>query len=161
MKFNDAVSGGALLALALAVIGYSLAMPKMHGQFVGPGLFPGLCGGALGIGAVILIVRGLRLRAADADAHPWLRLEAWVGDPAAVLRYLAIPIFILAYVLVSERIGFVPVAFVGLVLLFAIAGVRWRTTLIVSAATTAAVYYAFAVILRVPLPRVDVLGLPF
>ena len=157
MKFNDAISGAVLLALAVAVIAYALGLPKMPGQFVGPGLFPALVGAALAIGAVILIVRGVRTR----TAHPWVRLDDWLKQPASVLRFLAIPLFVLIYALVSESIGFVPIAFAGLALLFSVAGVRWMTALTVSAVTTAAVYYAFAIILRVPLPRMGLWNLPF
>lgn len=162
MKFNDAVSGGALLALAVAVIAYARGLPKMPGQFVGPGLFPTVVAAALAVGALVLIARGLRARAAGGEAgRAWLRLDAWARSPAALLRLLAIPAFILAYVLLSERIGFVPVAVAGLAGLMLLAGVRRPTALAVAAAATAAVYYAFAVVLRVPLPRTGFLGLPF
>ncbi|MCK6454444.1 MAG: tripartite tricarboxylate transporter TctB family protein [Alphaproteobacteria bacterium] len=157
MKFNDAISGAVLLALAIAVIAHSRGLPAMPGQFVGPGLFPGLIAAALAVAAVLLIVRGVRARASE----PWFHFEAWTRDTLLVVRFAAIPLFVVAYALLSEAVGFVPLAFVGLAVLFLVAGVRGLIALPVSAVATAAVYYAFAVILRVPLPRVDVLGLPF
>ncbi len=157
MKFNDAISGAVLLALAVAVIAHGRSFPKMPGQFVGPGLFPGLIAAALAIGAVVLIVRGIAARA----TQPWVRLDAWVREPVLLLRFAIVPLFVLAYALFSEVVGFVPLSFAGLAALFLVSGVRWVIALPVSAAATAGVYYVFAVILRVPLPRVDVLGLPF
>lgn len=157
MKFNDATSGVVLLALALAVIAHSWSFPKMPGQFVGPGLFPILTAIALATGAVVLIVRGMRAR----STQPWVRLDDWARRPVLLFRFASIPVFILIYVLLSDAVGFVPLAFVGLTLLFLIAGIRIVTAVPVAVATTAAIYYAFAVILRVPLPRIDVLGLPF
>ena len=65
MKFNDAVSGLFLALLAAAVIAYSATLPSMPGQFVGPGLFPTLIGAGMLVGAMLLIVRGLRA------GRPW------------------------------------------------------------------------------------------
>ena len=42
MKFNDAITGGALLALALAVLVNVAGFPAIPGQQVGPAVFPGL-----------------------------------------------------------------------------------------------------------------------
>ena len=42
MRFNDAVSGAALLALAIAILFNISTYPAIPGQSVGPAVFPGL-----------------------------------------------------------------------------------------------------------------------
>ena len=64
MKVNDAIFGALLLALGIAVLAIVQGYPKIPGQQVGPGLFPGLIACGLCIGGAVLLWRGWR----------WLRL---------------------------------------------------------------------------------------
>jgi putative tricarboxylic transport membrane protein len=155
MKFNDAISGLFLAALAVAVIAYSQTLPAMPGQFVGPGLFPTLIGAGMLIGALLLVARGLRA------GRPWVEIESWARDPRRLAHFLLIVALILAYIFFSEHLGFVVIAAAVLAALFAIGGVRAHVGLPVALIATLAVNYAFQRMLRVPLPRGLTDFLPF
>ena len=73
MKLNDAVWGALLLLLGAAVLVHVQAFPTIPGQQVGPALFPGLVAAGLGVCGVLLIVKGLRRRAAA--SAPWSTLR--------------------------------------------------------------------------------------
>ena len=59
MKFNDAISGAALLALALAILFNVSSFPNIPGQNIWPSAFPGLLALLLAGCAITLIVKGL------------------------------------------------------------------------------------------------------
>lgn len=157
MKFNDAISGLFLAVLSLAVIGYSRTLPPMPGQFVGPGVFPAVIGVGMLLAAAMLVVKGLRARA----SQPWVTVEAWAASPRHVLHLGLIVAVILAYILFSEKIGFLPLSIVVLAALFAVGGVRWWVNALAAIAGTIAVYFLFLRLLRVPLPRGLLDFLPF
>ncbi|MGQ0674491.1 MAG: tripartite tricarboxylate transporter TctB family protein [Rhodospirillales bacterium] len=157
MKFNDAISGLFLAVLALAVIAYSRTLPAMPGQFVGPGLFPTVIGAGMLLGSALLIVKGLQARA----SRPWVALADWVASPRPVLHLALIVAVILAYILFSEQIGFLPLSVAVLAALFAVGGVRWWVNAAAAVAGTLLVYFLFLRLLRVPLPRGLLDFLPF
>ena len=149
MKFNDAVSGLFLAALALVVIAWSRTFPPMPGQFVGPGLFPTLIGCGMLAGAGLLILRGWNARA----VVPWVALDDWIKTPRLAGHFALILGLTLAYILFSEQIGFLALAFALLAGMCAIGGVRWWVNFLSSVIGVLAVYYMFERVLRVPLPR--------
>jgi putative tricarboxylic transport membrane protein len=157
MKFNDAVSGLFLALLAVAVIVHSRTFPNMPGQFVGPGVFPTLIALGMMAGALLLIARGVRARARE----PWIALAGWTRSPRRVAHFLLIVAGVLAYVLLSETVGFLIVAAALMAALFSVAGVGLWVNLSCAALSTGAVYYAFEKLLRVPLPRGLLELLPF
>jgi len=65
MKFNDAVSGALLLALAIAILFNVSVFPSIPGQNVGPSLFPSVLASLLAVCALLLIREGL------SSAQPW------------------------------------------------------------------------------------------
>ncbi len=148
MKLNDAVFGGLLLVLGLAVLLHVQSFPKIPGQDVGPALFPGVVAGALVVCAALLIASGVRghPRAAWFEALPWLRSRAHV------LAVVAVAGATLAYILLANRIGFLIVAPVALFAMFVAFGVRPVVAVVVAIAGTLVIWYAFYKLLRVPLP---------
>ena len=73
-----------------------------------------------------------------------------IAKASALLVVLAL---ILAYVLFSERIGFIPISVAILVALFLRLKVRPVRSVVIAVAATAFIYVAFGRFLRVPLPR--------
>ena len=59
MKFNDTLSGLALLALSLLILLTVRTYPDIPGQNIGPGAFPGLLAWLLALCSVLLILKGL------------------------------------------------------------------------------------------------------
>ena len=74
MKFNDAVSGAVLLALAIAILVNISAYPAIPGQNIGPNVFPGLLAVLLALCSLLLIRKGL----AASKAESWLALGDWM-----------------------------------------------------------------------------------
>lgn len=148
MKFNDAIFGVVLAALSAAILIHVQAFPKTPGQDVGPALFPGILAAGLGIGGLILIARGWAAR----PGIPWLVLAPWTRSPRHVLACLlviAAPVF---YILVADRLGFLPTATLMLVALFAVLRVPLRWNLPVAVIVSFCIHFAFYKMLKVPLP---------
>jgi len=148
MKINDAIAGGLLLLLSLAVFGLIRDFPPMPGQKVGPALFPGLIAAGLLASACLLIVKGWRGR----HTEPWVVLEAWARDPGQWLKGVGVVILSIAYVLWSDVVGFIPTGVLLLTALFTMLRVRLATAVIVAIVATLVIHGAFYKILKVPLP---------
>jgi len=57
-----------------------------------------------------------------------------------------------AYIAFADRVGFLIIAPVLLVLWFRVLGVRWGASMLSAVVTTLVIWYAFYKLLRVPLP---------
>lgn len=148
MRINDAVFGVALIVFALSVWAYSGIFPEMPGQAYGPALFPRVIATALLACGLILVVKGLRpLRTTG-----WVSLGEWAKHPRHVADFALVPLSLVLYIVLSEPLGFIPVAFGLLVLLFCANGLPLPRALVLAAITTLAVHTAFYQLLRVPLP---------
>lgn len=148
MKFNDALSGAALLALALAILFNVRSFPNIPGQNIGPGAFPGLLASLLAICAVVLIWRGLR----QVQRDKWLEFGAWLKSPYHLRNFLVTVGCLLFYILVSDALGFIPTAIMVLLTMFLALRVRPRTALLVAVAAAFLIHTVFYKGLRVPLP---------
>lgn len=149
MRVNDAVIGAVLVVFALAMIWHTRTFPAMPGQDYGPALFPVLIGIGFIACGIILIVSGLRRLRTEPlfTGGDWLRSRRHVLDFAAVIGGL------LAYILVSDWLGFVPTAFLilfGWLVLFRQG--RPVSSGVIALAVTLVVNYAFSQLLLVPLP---------
>ena len=150
MRFNDAVSGAVFLLLAIALIATATTYPVLPGQPFGAALFPTVIGAGLAICGVFLVVRGL---SAVGRRQPALELDPLLRTPRNAISISLIVGAILLYILLADRIGFIPVSFALLVGLFLWFRVRPHNALIIAALFTAATFWFFANMLRVPLPR--------
>ena len=149
MRLNDAVIGGALVLFALAMIWYTRTFPEMPGQHYGPALFPVLIGIGLLVSGAVLIVSGLtRLR-----VEPLFRGGDWLRSRRHAINFVAVVGGLLLYILISDRLGFVPTALLllfGWLVLFR--GGRPMSSLVIALAVTLGVDYVFSRLLLVPLP---------
>jgi putative tricarboxylic transport membrane protein len=148
MKINDLLSGAALGALAAGVYLHARSFPPMVGQNIGPNLFPQLIAAGLMICAIILVVRGARSLGREA----LFEMPEWMGANRAALGFVMIPVALVFYIAVSERLGFIPTAVLLLLALFYVFGVRTRTALIVAVVGAFAIHAVFYSLLNVPLP---------
>jgi putative tricarboxylic transport membrane protein len=149
VRFNDAISGAALLLLSGWIFLEIRAFPNIPGQNIGPGAFPGLLAALLAGCAVPLVVRGLKARAAG---QPWIVPGAWLGSPSHVRAFLAGITCLLFYILLSERLGFIVCGIALLSAMFAILGVRRGLILPIAIGVTLVIHTLFYKGLRVPLP---------
>jgi putative tricarboxylic transport membrane protein len=147
MRLNDALLGAILLGSAGWVWWLTSFFPAFPGQEYGPNLFPRILATGIGLCGLALVVRGLRARGA------LLTIEPWVADPARLISFLLLPGAVAFYILLSDRLGFIPTAFAILAVLFVWFRARVVVALPVAAGMTLLVHWFFAGLMRVPLPR--------
>jgi putative tricarboxylic transport membrane protein len=150
LKVNDAITGAMFLALAIGVFLYSGSFPAMRGVAYGPDLFPRIIAAMMALGGVVLIFGGLR----HARTSPLVELANWARNPRSYVRFIAVVGGMLFYILMSDRLGFSLTAVVLLAGLLAVTRgpARLGSSLVIAVVVTAAMYFVFARMLRVPLP---------
>jgi len=140
----DRTLGVVLALLATAVLWTARAFPAVPGQKVGAGFLPTLVGVGLLVGGLLLVRRSFDAARYGAG-RPQRAPERW--RLAAV-----VPVAVLAYIGLADRIGFLIVAPLMLLGTLRAFGVGWRAALGWSVAGTLVVHLAFYKLLRVPLP---------
>jgi putative tricarboxylic transport membrane protein len=148
MKFNDAVFGLVLLVLGGLVLAVVRGFPGMAGQQFGPALFPGLIAAGLCVCGLLLLAKGWRERRTVA----WVQLGAWTASPRHVLAVALVIGAVLFYMLLSERVGFLPIAAILLLALMLVMRVRPARALLIAVVAALVIHTAFYKVLRVPLP---------
>lgn len=148
MKLNDAVFGAIFLALSLYVLWTVQAYPRIPGQDVGPGAFPGLVAALLGLCSLGLIRRGWRER----QVRGWFAAGAWVRSPRHALAFAIAVGGLLLYVIAGNALGFLVSATVFLVALMLVLRVRVPVALLIAPTATIFIHLVFYKGLRVPLP---------
>jgi putative tricarboxylic transport membrane protein len=153
MHLSDRVTGGFLVLLgALAFWGGS-RLPGVPGQDVGPAVFPMVIGAGLVLcGSLIAFGIGRSFEEAPPESDERAPGLAGMLGRYAPLAALVPPALLIFYVIVVERLGFLPTAAI-MVLACALAlGASWRLALGLALLAPPAVHLAFYKMLRVPLP---------
>ena len=122
VKVNDALLGFALLVLAIGLWIGASAIPNPSQQPYGPAFFPKLLAALLAIPSMLLMMAGWR----DRGAGPLIAFAAWTRNRISVVRFLSVPVAVAAYVFLVEILGFLPIATLVLLLLFALSHVPLR-----------------------------------
>lgn len=149
MRVNDAITGAVLIAFAIAIIGYARTFPSMPGQDYGPALFPTLIGIGFIVSGLILVAGGLSRRRTE----PWFEGGEWFASPPHLARFAAVIGGLIAYILLSDLLGFIPTALALLTgWLVVFRGGHWVSSLVIALVVTLVVDYAFTEFLLVPLP---------
>ena len=166
MRLNDAIVGAVLVLFAIAEIAYSTTFPTLHGQAYGSSLFPIIIGCCLIACGLALIVRGLQAHRRSTrplpssiqvqtdvdDSQRWVQWGDWVRDRSRRINMLLVPGLLIAYVVLSESIGFIPMSVSILTILLYRLGSLLLLSLSMAIATTVLLQLLFARILLVPLP---------
>lgn len=152
MKLNDAVWGALLLLLAAAVLVHVQSFGTIPGQKYGPAIFPGLVACGLAICAVLLIISGLTASAPGGGRVPWMTFAPWVRSRRHLLAFALTVGVNVFYILLVDKLGFIPTGVIYVAVLFAIYGVRPVWILPLSILLTLAIHTAFYKLLKVPLP---------
>jgi putative tricarboxylic transport membrane protein len=148
VKFNDAVLGAVFLALSIAVLVTIQAFPKIPGQSIGPGAFPGLIAILLGGCSIALIWRGWRERA----QQPLVLIGAWLSSPRHVQNFLVTVGALVFYVLAADQLGFLPCGVIILCALFLTLRVPQLLAIPLAIVLPVMIHLIFYKLLRVPLP---------
>ena len=152
MKINDAIWGVLFALLGAAILWHVQGFPRIPGQNVGPGLFPGVLAVAMLVCGTILIATGLRARRAAGATSRWAVAPEWLRSHRHVLAFAVLVASNVFYLLVVERLGFLLTAFVYLSALMWVLRVRLAVAVPVAFIMALAIHYAFYKLLRVPLP---------
>jgi putative tricarboxylic transport membrane protein len=148
VKFNDALLGAFFLALSIAVLVTIQGYPKIPGQSIGPGAFPGLIALLLGGCSLALIWRGWRER----RAQPLVSIGAWLGSRRHVANFLVAIGAVAFYVIASDKLGFLVCGVLILLALFLTLRVKPRLAFVLALLLPIVIHVIFYKLLRVPLP---------
>ncbi len=148
MKINDTISGAAIAALGLTILIHVQAFPAMPGQKVGPAMFPGLLAVGLLICAAGVIWRGLK----TIKIEGWVAWPEWIKQHRIAAGFFLIPVVLIVYAAVSEKLGFLPTGIAFLFSLCWVFGVRPLMAFVVAVAGTLVIHTIFYKLLKVPLP---------
>ena len=151
MKCDDAIIGGLLLALAIAVVAYAQTFPTLGGMAFGPDLFPTLIGTGLAICGLILIADGLLGRRTAPD-RPWVSLAPVIRKPAIWSNAVVVLGALIFYITASGWLGFHLTGMIVVAAVMAKLGVRLPLVALFAILTPLTTHYVFYSLLRVPLP---------
>jgi putative tricarboxylic transport membrane protein len=152
MKLNDAVWGALFALLGAAILWHVQGFPRIPGQNVGPGLFPGVLALAMLVCGALLIATGLKARRGAGATFRWAAAPEWLRSRRHLLAFAVLVASNVFYLLVVERLGFLLTAFVYLTALMWVLRVRLAVAVLVAFLMALAIHYAFYKLLRVPLP---------
>jgi putative tricarboxylic transport membrane protein len=98
---------------------------------------------------LVLVVSGAR----QLKQHPWLDFDEWTRAPGHLLDVALVLFGIVAYILLSDLLGFLLTS-IGLLTLWMsrFRGGKWPSSLAVAVAASLMIDYAFRKVLLVPLP---------
>ena len=153
MRINDAIAGVLFLAFGLAVAVMALQLPEMPGQPYGAATFPVLIGGGFILVALALIAKGI----ADWSSLPGISASDWGRSRRAWFRIALTILLVALYIAFSDQLGFMLSSFLVLLVLFLARRVRPMLAVAVAIIATLVVQQSFGVLLRVPLPRSELL----
>ena len=159
-RVGDAPIGAAFLALSLAVLWHVSDFPPAPGQPYGPALFPGLIAAGLAACSALLLVTALRAKPSARDAGAVSHRASPVrgvpaNQPAAAPGWAPFVITLIAlvgYVVLVNRLGFLPSAVLMLGALLYAYGVKPWLAGVVALVGSLLVHTAFYKLLKVPLP---------
>ncbi|MDO9411419.1 MAG: tripartite tricarboxylate transporter TctB family protein [Pseudolabrys sp.] len=156
MRLSDRITGGFLVILGSGTAYAGSLLPPVPGQQVGPNVFPLVCGSLVAICGLLIALRvGAHFEEeaeADFSAHGGVIESELPQSRLYKLRVLIPPALLLFYVLVVERLGFIPTA---AIIAFAVAvtlGARLKLAIPVALLAPIGVHLIFFKLLRVPLP---------
>lgn len=124
----------------------ALTFPNLKGGYPGPGLFPQLLG-------ILLVLSGLGIAVNAAIQRALPQPRALFQPPyREKINALLVVLAVIAYILLVDTVGFIPIALVIMIGLMLRTGVSLSWSLIVGIGVTIAIYVLFNRILHVPLP---------
>ena len=146
MRNTDRWVGLGLALLGLAVLWSARAFPKVPGQKLGAAFLPMLVGAGLLLCGAALVVRSVRGRAYAHEAAAEAAQAEHFGSSAVIVGA------VVAYIALSERVGFLFVAPLCLLAVFLALRVGWQRAALWAVGGTVLVHFSFYKLLRVPLP---------
>ena len=148
MKFNDAITGTALLLFAILVFAAARSFPSIAGDQIGPALFPQIIAAGLTLCGAALVATGLRQR----KAEPWTEIPAWLHVPRQTAAFAIVTGGLFAFCVWLERLGFLVCAPLLLTALLLVLRVRKWVAPLLAIGISLLIHTIFYKGLGVPLP---------
>lgn len=148
MRLNDAVFGVLLLLLGAFIINEARGFPDLPGQSYGPAFFPNVIGVSLAVCGLLLTAGGIARR----HELAFVRFGPWASSPRHVVNFVLVLVALVAYILFSDAIGFVPISFAILLVLLYRFGCGIAVSIGLAIAATLLIHALFYKLLLVPLP---------
>ena len=157
MKFSDRTTGLFVAGLGALAWYFGRKLPDVPGQQVGPSIFPIVVGAALVICGLLIAFR----IGSGFEEDPELvvsedgataREEEVASDWRGGLKVALPPALLLFYALVVEWLGFLPTAFIMVMIIALALKASWRLALGLALIGPPIVNTIFLKLLRVPLP---------
>ena len=146
MRVSDSIIGLAIIVFGLVVIAYTQSFPAQADGYPGPEFFPNVLAGLFIVAGLSLTIGSIR------RGEKILDLQMPGLGVTAVLNILVVLGVIVAYILVSDYVGFLFTSLILMGFLMKWLGVSWRWTIAMSILLTIGIYLLFAKMLLVPLP---------
>ncbi|WP_116598500.1 tripartite tricarboxylate transporter TctB family protein [Primorskyibacter marinus] len=154
MRVTDLTLGLLTLLGGIAIYISAIEFQAIPGQAYGAGTMPRAVALVTGLTGLFMIVRAVM----EGERLPGLNLADWTKSPAAIARLVSVLVLIVAYIVLSPRLGFLPTAFAVMTIGMLILRVRWWLAMIVALVAAIAIQQSFGRLLLVPLPRSDFLS---
>ncbi|HEV8262732.1 MAG TPA: tripartite tricarboxylate transporter TctB family protein [Burkholderiales bacterium] len=148
MKFNDAITGTAVLLFAILVFAAARSFPSISADQIGPALFPQIIATGLTFCGLVLVATGLRRR----KAEPWIEIPAWLHVPRQTAGFAIVTGGLLAFCVYLERLGFLVCAPLLLAVLLLMLRVRKWVVPLLAIGISLLIHAIFYKGLGVPLP---------
>jgi hypothetical protein len=147
MRAASLIANAAWVVLGLAVCVYAVRLRLWDAAGPGSGFLPFLAGLVVAVAGLGLLVRGVTARSAAARAPFW-------SDAAGRTRVALVIVALVAMALLMPRLGFLVAAFGVMTFLLGLTERRRRASSIaLAAASSVFIYWLFASLLNVRLPR--------
>jgi putative tricarboxylic transport membrane protein len=149
MKANTSLLGLLMLVAGAAVLFSSWSFSPLPNQSFGSDTMPrlvGIFGLAVGLALVVQAWKA-------GERAPRLEVGDWAVDPRRLGTIATALLGVVAYILLSDALGFLPVAFLLLLCLMLLRRTNPILAIIVALIGALAVQQAFGRLLLVPLPR--------
>lgn len=141
------VASGSLLLLLAGIYSFAARELPVGRDEPGPAFFPNVLALALAVLAIIIIGRGIALRARREESGPTTRLFSNLGRPVVAMILTG------GYPIALSTIGLVPSTFLYTLLMSrTLGGASWRESLVVPTVSSAFIYVLFDLGFQLPLP---------
>lgn len=147
MRVNDLILALLVLIGAVALGAAARTFPPIPGQQYGADVFPLAIAGGLFLCGAWLAFTTLRNGAGRMVSL------SWAVEPGSAMRVGGTLVLVALYMVATPTLGFIAASTLVLIGLFLLLKVRLRVAVPVAAIASVCVFYAFAHLLRVPLPR--------
>lgn len=149
MRLSDLTLGLVVLLGALAIFLSSLQFSPIPGQAYGAETMPSVIALLAAGTGMFMVAKAL----AAGERIPRVTAAPWTRSRRSVFGFALTIALVLAYILFSRTLGFLPIAFCVTAALMLTLGVHPAKAVVVSILAVVVIQFAFGRLLLVPLPR--------